>query len=347
MASHSSFRAPPHTRGWTVVGGRKERRNPGSPAHAGMDPTATLAPASPARLPRTRGDGPASNCARAGPPRAPPHTRGWTGAKGRSRGDHPGSPAHAGMDPGADLDRRGHHGLPRTRGDGPIKRIVAVEIEPAPPHTRGWTHSGAAQRRDPAGSPAHAGMDPARCTARKAAIWLPRTRGDGPGRPWRMARANGAPPHTRGWTHRLAQERHRLDGSPAHAGMDPRPRSPRPALTGLPRTRGDGPILQERRQDQVLAPPHTRGWTQDGIGLCGRDTGSPAHAGMDPLDALGAYAPTGLPRTRGDGPVNRLGMVDSIPAPPHTRGWTRQRRRDDLLPPGSPAHAGMDRSRAA
>ena len=155
-------------------------------------------------------------------------------------------------------------------------------------------------------------------------------------------RVTGAPPHTRGWTRDPASLSRRVEGSPAHAGMDPLRGRSDLGGAGLPRTRGDGPFLRHAPAGTATAPPHTRGWTRHAtslfIGVCG----SPAHAGMDLAVAVGGGGVNGLPRTRGDGP-HASDLLTPIPwAPPHTRGWTRPRA--DRVPDGrgSPAHAGMD-----
>ena len=73
-----------------------------------------------------------------------------------------------------------------------------------------------------------------------------------------------------------------------------------------------------------------------------RPEGSPAHAGMDPRGG-DAPVPRGrLPRSRGDGPIAGETRRQSCRAPPHTRGWTGNRRREARRRTGSPAHAGMD-----
>ena len=43
---------------------------------------------------------------------------------------------------------------------------------------------------------------------------------------------------------------------------------------------------------------------------------------MDPSDAVMQVLVSGLPRTRGDGPVTVLPDVPITTAPPHPRGWT-------------------------
>ena len=131
--------APPHTRGWTPEPGDEGSAKPGSPAHAGMDPMTSSAVCRARRLPRTRGDGPAHTWTQIGRHRAPPHTRGWTWACTRHRGMGRGSPAHAGMDPGRTDGEDGYGRLPRTRGDGPRRRVPSMLAKEAPPHTRGWT----------------------------------------------------------------------------------------------------------------------------------------------------------------------------------------------------------------
>ena len=154
-------------------------------------------------------------------------------------------------------------------------------------------------------------------------------------------------PHTRGWT---GFRRHVNGGGlvlfPAHAGMDRIP-SPREwwRVSTVPRTRGDGPAGRVRRAWQVRCSPHTRGWTADrdvsrraGTGLF------PAHAGMDRPVAPLPLVWLPVPRTRGDGPNEKVAAVTCIepvprtrgdgpctderyaratpPCSPHTRGWT-------------------------
>ena len=49
------------------------------------------------------------------------------------------------------------------------------------------------------------------------------------------------------------------DGSPAHAGIDPRGACPTCAAAGFPRTRGDRPLLFKIGAGLYEVPPHTRG----------------------------------------------------------------------------------------
>jgi hypothetical protein len=147
-------------------------------------------------------------------------------------------------------------------------------------------------------------------------------------------------------TPRRSAREPRNKGSPAHAGMDPLPFVSGCLMHWLPRTRGDGPQLYLAILALIPAPPHTRGWTPRMPEYSAARSGSPAHAGMDPSVPTGTVTSGGLPRTRGDGPYGTNCDNDETQAPPHTRGWTRH----PIIPahhgPGSPAHAGMDRSAA-
>ena len=210
----------------------------GSPAHAGMDPSGgrIVQLSDCGMAPRTRGDGPNEpRCAHIS-----------IGA---------GSPAHAGMDPlrGTSASRAHVQWLPRTRGDGPRAQqsltpspdgggspahagmdpcddcgVILREIAWAPPHTRGWTLRSHRPMPDRATAPPHTrGWTPEHAAkADVARTWAPpHTRGwtlpRGEDRPGAACRA---PPHTRGWTpaDRSFGSTGRWDGSPAHAGMDPR-----------------------------------------------------------------------------------------------------------------------------
>ena len=218
-----------------------------------------------------------------------------------------------------------------------------VGANPAPPHARGWTDTEFAADEVDVGSPARAGMDPHRGVPRGGPEGLPRTRGDGPvlQRPHRPY--DTAPPHARGWTPCYILLRADSCGSPARAGMDPPRRPRRSPWPRLPRTRGDGPSQLVRAADDVVAPPHARGWTRpDGRRVAER-VGSPARAGMDPCGRARPASRRRLPRTRGDGPEAEYFEEQAKMAPPHARGWTHGAGRGAGRGDGSPARAGMDR----
>ena len=96
---------------------------------------------------------------------------------------------------------------------------------------------------------------------------------------------------------------------------------------------------------QRWVSPPTRGWTVSIPAGRNRDTGFPAHAGMDPSPAARARSAIGFPRPRGDGPPPvRLPHATSEVSPP-TRGWTASRMEFGGYTAGFPAHAGMDPAR--
>ena len=160
--------APPLTRGSTIAGIAWWNALTGSPAHAGIDPRCTVSRPGFTRLPRSRGDRPAGIVFSATSLRAPPLTRGSTPrhpGKGRARA---GSPAHAGIDPETKAARSGASRLPRSRGDRPDQRTLGEIVAAAPPLTRGSTCAISLLLSGGTGSPAHAGIDPARFLAMAA-----------------------------------------------------------------------------------------------------------------------------------------------------------------------------------
>jgi len=256
--------------------------------------------------------------------------------------EYAGSPAHAGIDPYYVRPCAHQDRLPRTRGDRPTPPLRLPGFPPAPPHTRGSTREppdwGAGHR----GSPAHAGIDPLTIAPRQIAARLPRTRGDRPTHERADLATVQAPPHTRGSTRLLLRRHPHHNGSPAHAGIDPRRRPSRYPRGRLPRTRGDRPTCQWSRGISIRAPPHTRGSTHPVSHpyLC--LFGSPAHAGIDPPRPHQQPPTLRLPRTRGDRPRLVSACRGLVMAPPHTRGSTRAADRHLDAVAGSPAHAGID-----
>ena len=151
-----------------------------------------------------------------------------------------------------------------------------------------------------------------------------------------------ASPHTRGWTEVHSDPVRIEPGFPAHAGMDPGRGGTGRGGTGLPRTRGDGPLAFDPDLAAAAASPHTRGWTFSDGAAQQEIRGFPAHAGMDPPGLGGAAGALRLPRTRGDGPSDNDFVSIMTLASPHTRGWTHSLYSYSNVDPGFPAHAGMD-----
>ena len=334
----------PHTRGWTRPGRGSGCRDPGFPAHAGMDRTSSTRRTGSRRVPRTRGDGPADSQGRLRGVKGSPHTRGWTQIVEESRRASCGFPAHAGMDPGPRTAPPAPCRVPRTRGDGPHARSKRAPPAAGSPHTRGWTCH--IRRADTVrfGFPAHAGMDPGSAASGRATGRVPRTRGDGPSSSAPPARPAGGSPHTRGWTRGTGPAGVRRGGFPAHAGMDPLRVADADVDDRVPRTRGDGPEVVHRGPLHDEGSPHTRGWTPALRRRRGGGRGFPAHAGMDPLWVVNVENPSGVPRTRGDGPINVSGASLLDAGSPHTRGWTASTLIRTPSGWGFPAHAGMDPS---
>ena len=207
------------------------------------------------------------------------------------------------MDPASSSRQRPTAGLPRARGDGPGPRDAACWRASAPPRSRGWTSTHVVGFRGFVGSPALAGMDPARASGAEAGQRLPRARGDGPVSLTPTRASSTAPPRSRGWTRHLLHGHRRLSGSPALAGMDPSHCGGGHAADWLPRARGDGPTAFFGTGMDKWAPPRSRGWTRGRGGARRGLGGSPALAGMDPMLLTSGWSTFRLPRARGDGPA--------------------------------------------
>ena len=100
-------------------------------------------------------------------------------------------------------------------------------------------------------------------------------------------------------------------GFPAHAGMDLVRISSSLHISGLPRTRGDGPDTDSADGTTAAASPHTRGWTHAGNRKHDCEGGFPAHAGMDPVQEKVQARMNRLPRTRGDGPTELMAQIEA------------------------------------
>ena len=94
-----------------------------------------------------------------------------------------------------------------------------------------------------------------------------------------------------------------------------------------PHARGWTPLTRRRRYERRfdLFPPHARGWTlaqADWSQIAARVAVSPARAGMDPGSTCRKLIRLGFPRTRGDGPWQKIPKQMLRAFPPHARGWT-------------------------
>ncbi len=166
--------------------------------------------------------------------------------------------------------------------------------------------------------------------------------GDRPFGPQGSQGVERAPPRGRGSTHHVRGAARGRGGSPAWAGIDPRPRGCSSAPMGLPRVGGDRPWSPCREHRSAEAPPRGRGSTRPGLLLAPFDGGSPAWAGIDPRSRARSRRRPRLPRVGGDRPWRMRRRFSGLPAPPRGRGSTRRERARAVGAHGSPAWAGID-----
>ena len=172
----------------------------GYPVHAGIDPRAWSSKIHSSRLPRTRGDRPFYfNVSTPNSP-ATPYTRGSTLIHHITRCVYTGYPVHAGIDLSGGRAGSRTRGLPRTRGDRPLRWRTGEETPLATPYTRGSTFFRCDTRFPDQGYPVHAGIDLHRIEAQPDRQGLPRTRGDRPGLLCSALDMTRATPYTRGST---------------------------------------------------------------------------------------------------------------------------------------------------
>ncbi len=260
-ATTSPPKAPPRGRGSTRAQRGRAGGAAGSPAWAGIDPATGSSSGSRCWLPRVGGDRPVDLFDSFKLKLAPPRGRGSTQHRDQRRRPRGGSPAWAGIDPRTSAPPTSTRRLPRVGGDRPRAESTTRATRPAPPRGRGSTLGERRRGRHHRGSPAWAGIDPARRPSTWAATRLPRVGGD---RPWaaRDPRGEGgAPPRGRGSTHGTVRGRVDGGGSPAWAGIDPSLASAFYVGDGLPRVGGDRPERYLRAVHSDAAPPRGRGST--------------------------------------------------------------------------------------
>ena len=235
-------------------------------------------------------------------PLSPPHPRGSTPTPSDLLTHARVSPAPAGIDPGKATSAHERPGLPRTRGDRPLRWTPPGVIKTSPPHPRGSTQVEGAIAFGWLVSPAPAGIDPRHFAAYHFFLRLPRTRGDRPDKAVAALQEARSPPHPRGSTRTEHQQRRLAEVSPAPAGIDLVRVYSLGSHSSLPRTRGDRPPWLYRTHDVLRSPPHPRGSTLFGIFIMQVGFVSPAPAGIDLPLLLQSIHPESLPRTRGDRP---------------------------------------------
>jgi len=303
VTAQGALEATPHARGstliWPTAFGRKE----GYPACAGIDLHALIIGCLLPGLPRMRGDRPEEGFLMDELKKATPHARGSTVADIAERRRTTGYPACAGIDLPISMLETTWARLPRMRGDRPYCRRLPLQKESATPHARGSTRVRLANDGRARGYPACAGIDPRALSCRRSLLGLPRMRGDRPIAPIAQDRLVGATPHARGSTLLAVDKRSTEAGYPACAGIDPALFDSIDNLLGLPRMRGDRPLLGILLLDRRAATPHARGSTPYRFSCRLLVAGYPACAGIDRLHAISRSMPLGLPRMRGDRPL--------------------------------------------
>ena len=233
--------APPRSRGSTQNVVMNRAASLGSPAFAGIDLKAEAHAPKCVGLPRVRGDRPARPAGDCRCRAAPPRSRGSTRFQIIKTPSSCGSPAFAGIDPRTRPEPTPDNGLPRVRGDRPCRLDGAKPSGWAPPRSRGSTRSRVGFVELGSGSPAFAGIDLGSRSASEPGAGLPRVRGDRPSPRRKTVRSITAPPRSRGSTLPPSQYGALTSGSPAFAGIDPRPRASCRRPSRLPRVRGDRP----------------------------------------------------------------------------------------------------------
>ena len=258
---HVCGAATPHTRGSTCEYWRGMIGQLGYPAYAGIDPRMLGRYFTSLGLPRIRGDRPPGSDLPQLSVQATPHTRGSTLCYHYAPQILRGYPAYAGIDPSVGDANMPVLRLPRIRGDRPTGNGLDMFRLGATPHTRGSTHAIRVAEKLLKGYPAYAGIDPAVVPGRQFADRLPRIRGDRPACFKRPDYSQTATPHTRGSTFCAHARTDIPRGYPAYAGIDRSVSYCSFVMFGLPRIRGDRPVLGGGHARFPPATPHTRGST--------------------------------------------------------------------------------------
>ena len=129
---------------------------------------------------------------------------------------------------------------------------------------------------------------------------------------------------------------------PACAGIDLVLYSCTIRVPGLPRMRGDRPHGKAFTMNLLQFTPHARGSTHVTFSFFTSIPVYPACAGIDLGHLGGLFSPMGLPRMRGDRPVQPTSSVGYVVFTPHARGSTAFPSVEDSSLPVYPACAGID-----
>ena len=190
----------PQARGWTDIICMQKYANKVFPAGAGMDRCCSCWARPWSCVPRRRGDGPTLGDTAAAMGKCSPQARGWTATAMTVPVGRPVFPAGAGMDRTAAPSCSRTTGVPRRRGDGPLKSRLHYLWAECSPQARGWTGGFAIPHGHDTVFPAGAGMDRGVGHGQSKNASVPRRRGDGPSHwPHKRTRRKCSP-QARGWT---------------------------------------------------------------------------------------------------------------------------------------------------
>ena len=147
------------------------------------------------------------------------------------------------------------------RGDPPKCRPQAAQRFSSTPHARGSTRNINALPRRPQVYPACAGIHRPSISSQPSLCGLPRMRGDPPVPHIRCPLTGTSTPHARGSTIPNTYAWIREAVYPACAGIHLFTLLLDIPHTGLPRMRGDPPLLRADLVDRAMSTPHARGST--------------------------------------------------------------------------------------
>ena len=190
--------------------------------------------------------------------------------------------------------------------------------------------------------PACAGIDPDRLYHNRRDRSLPRMRGDRPSKRRSQKTFQPFTPHARGSTSDQDWLADRWGVYPACAGIDPNSCRRKARIICLPRMRGDRPHYEAYLREPGQFTPHARGSTLAALAVNQPGCVYPACAGID-LAPTGIWARgIGLPRMRGDRPIDQVEWIEEDGFTPHARGSTAREYAESGLSVVYPACAGID-----
>ena len=208
------------------------------------------------------------------------------------------------------------------RGDPPFISLITHLQHWSTPHARGSTFHHHLVNASASVYPACAGIHPNFKYREIVSNSLPRMRGDPPGTEDQGKVLRGSTPHARGSTLTLAPCNGPFIVYPACAGIHPTAFASGSLNIRLPRMRGDPPLATVRTASTWASTPHARGSTLLCLDFQCLRSVYPACAGIHRIGADGRIGMYGLPRMRGDPPLEYVVGLGFLKSTPHARGST-------------------------